>query len=123
MQQTIVIAIAQLTKHHKSRLINESRGFVHSAHGAQKKQSLNMSISAQSFMSLIYDRLTSIHRTRLDLSLHLLFTPWQVAILTKRAQGVRLTPAENQELSRRIKPKILAIDDLRDIKLLLPFFS
>ena len=55
--------------------------------------------------------------------LEVLFTPWQVSILKKRATGEPLTNAERQELSRRIKPKILAIDALQDLKLLIPFFS
>jgi hypothetical protein len=62
-------------------------------------------------------------RDRIERSIEVLFTPWQATILRKRAERLPLTNAEQQELSRRIKPKILAIDDLRDLKILLPVFS
>ena len=69
------------------------------------------------------DQLEIIKRDRIERSIEVLFTPWQTAILRKRADGLPLTSAERQELSRRIKPKILAIDDLRDLKLLLPVLA
>ena len=65
-------------------------------------------------------QLETLKRDRIERSLEVLFTPWQGSILRKRAEGIPLTNAERQELSRRIKPKIMAIDDLRDLKLLLP---
>ena len=71
----------------------------------------------------MYDDISQRKRERFETSLHILFTPWQADILKKRAKEIPLSNAERQELSRRIKPKILAIDDLRDVKLLLPFFS
>jgi len=69
------------------------------------------------------DQIESMKRDRIERSLDVLFTPWQASILRKRAEGLPLTSAEQQELSRRIKPKILAIDDLRDLKLLLPVLA
>jgi hypothetical protein len=66
------------------------------------------------------ERIEILKRDRIERSLDVLFTPWQATILRKRAEGIPLTSAEQQELSRRIKPKILAIDDLRDLELLLP---
>lgn len=71
----------------------------------------------------IADEIERRKREGVEKGLHALFTPWQIRILRKRASGVPLTDAERQELSRRIKPKILAIDSLKDVKLLLPFFS
>lgn len=56
-------------------------------------------------------------------ALNVLFTPWQTQILTKLATGEALTNAERQELSRRIKPKLLAIESLQDLKLLHPFYE
>ena len=74
-------------------------------------------------MKDIQERIDDLKRERFEESLRVIFTPWQVGILKKRAQGVDLTPAERQELSRRIKPKILAIEDLQDLRRLLPMYS
>jgi hypothetical protein len=74
-------------------------------------------------MDEIFSQLDTIKRQRFEQSLALLFTPWQIEILEKRALNIPLSDAERQELSRRIKPKVLAFDDLRDLKLLLPFFE
>jgi hypothetical protein len=74
-------------------------------------------------MNEIPGHIEVLKRARFVQSLAALFTPWQIAILEKRAKRHPLTPAERQELSRRIKPKLLAIDDLQDLKLLLPFFD
>ena len=82
-----------------------------------------MSVSAHPLVNHMYEDIHQRKRERFERGLRLLFTPWQVQILGKRAKGLPLTNAERQELSRRIKPKILAMDDLRDVKLLLPFFS
>lgn len=71
----------------------------------------------------VFPQLDTIKRQRFEQSLALLFTPWQIEILEKRALNIPLSDAERQELSRRIKPKVLALDDLRDLKLLLPFFE
>lgn len=71
----------------------------------------------------MYKHLIHRKQKRFERSLQTIFTPWQVSILNKRAKGVPLTDAERQELSRRIKPKILAMDDLKDVRFLLPFYS
>jgi len=71
----------------------------------------------------MYDEIDRRKREQLEKGLLVIFTPWQVRILRKRASGELLSDAERQELSRRIKPKILAIDSLKDVKLILPFFS
>lgn len=69
------------------------------------------------------EQIETLKRDRMEHSISVLFTPWQASILKKRADGVPLSSAERQELSRRIKPKILAIDDLQDLKLLLPVLA
>ena len=74
-------------------------------------------------MKDIQERIEDLKRERFEKSLRVIFTPWQVGILKKRAEGVDLTPAERQELSRRIKPKVLAIEDLQDLGRLLPMHS
>jgi hypothetical protein len=74
-------------------------------------------------MSSPYDRLKRRERHRFDAALETIFTPWQVQILIKLSEEMSLSDAERQELSRRIKPKILAIDTLRNVKLLHPFFK
>lgn len=74
-------------------------------------------------MVTIQERLEQLKQEQISQSLEVIFTPWQVQILTKRAEGLTLTSAEKQELSRRIKPKILAIEALQDLKHLLPFYS
>ena len=71
----------------------------------------------------MYEEIDHRKREELEKGLQAIFTPWQVRILRKRASGEPLSDAERQEVSRRIKPKILAIESLRDVKLLLPFFS
>lgn len=76
-----------------------------------------------SFMIDLYRDLATLKRRKFESALRMLFTPWQIAILRKRAAGSPLTDAERQELSRRIKPKLLAIDTLQDLKLLHPFFD
>ena len=82
-----------------------------------------MSVSVQLRMKNIPERIEDLKRERFEESLRVIFTPWQVGILKKRAEDVSLTPAERQELSRRIKPKVLAIEDLQDLKRLLPMYS
>ena len=79
-----------------------------------------MSARTQPVCMNLSDQLERLKRDRIERSLDVLFTPWQISILRKRAEGCPLTNAERQEISRRIKPKILAIDDLRDLKILLP---
>ena len=74
-------------------------------------------------MTQIYDHIDHGKRERFQRSLSVIFTPWQIAILEKRAQGVSLTDGERQELSRKIKPKILAMEELRNVKYLLSFFN
>jgi hypothetical protein len=74
-------------------------------------------------MTQIYDRIHQRRRERFEKSLSVIFTSWQVSILQKRAQEIPLTDGERQELSRRIKPKILAMEELRDVRYLLSFFN
>ena len=74
-------------------------------------------------MTHIYDHIRQKRRERFQKSLTIIFTPWQISILEKRAQGISLTDGERQELSRRIKPKILALEELKDVRYLLSFFS
>ena len=73
-------------------------------------------------MDQIRDRIARQRGARYDEALQTVFTPWQINILQKLANDDPLSPAERQELSRRIKPKILAIDLLQDLKLIHPFF-
>lgn len=74
-------------------------------------------------MVTIHGRLEELKQEQISQALEVIFTPWQVQILTKRAEDSTLTSAEKQELSRRIKPKILAMEALQDLKHLLPFYS
>ena len=74
-------------------------------------------------MTHIYDHIRHRRRERFEKSLSVIFTAWQISILEKRAQGIALTDGERQELSRRIKPKILALEELKDVKHLLSFFN
>ena len=74
-------------------------------------------------MTQIFDHIISTRRERFERSLSVIFTAWQISILEKRAQGTALTDGERQELSRRIKPKILALEDLKDVRYLLSFFN
>jgi len=74
-------------------------------------------------MTHIFDHIRRTRRDRFNKSLSIIFTAWQISILEKRAQGIALTDGERQELSRRIKPKILALEDLKDVRYLLSFFN
>jgi hypothetical protein len=74
-------------------------------------------------MDTIREQIENRKRQRLAAALTVLFTPWQIQILTKLATDSTLTNAERQELSRRIKPKLLAIESLQDLKLLHPFYE
>lgn len=74
-------------------------------------------------MEVIREQIESRKGEQLAAALNVLFTPWQIQILTKLAKGDDLTDAERQELSRRIKPKLLAIESLQDLKLLHPFYN
>ena len=75
------------------------------------------------FMTNIYTEIKARKQRIIQHGIELLFTPWQVSILEKLANSAPLSSAERQELSRRIKPKLLAIDSLSDLKLLHPFFN
>lgn len=74
-------------------------------------------------MNTIRERIESRKTEHLGAALDVLFTPWQTQILTKLAKGDTLTNAERQELSRKIKPKLLAIESLQNLKLLHPFYD
>lgn len=74
-------------------------------------------------MDTIPEQIKRRKREQLTTALTVLFTPWQTQILTKLAKGDALSNAERQELSRRIKPKLLAIESLQDLKLLHPFYD
>ena len=53
---------------------------------------------------------------QIDQSLPYLFTPWQIEIIRRRLADLHLTPAQRQELSRKIKPKINAIEALHGFR-------
>jgi len=54
-----------------------------------------------------------------EMSLRLIFTEWQMKIIRKRLRKEPLTESERVEFSRHIRKVIVAMDVLKDLRLLL----
>ena len=63
--------------------------------------------------------LSKIKRQAFARNLRHIFTEWQTRIIEKKLKSVPLTEAERVEFSRKIRKKIIAIDVLKDLRLLL----
>ena len=63
--------------------------------------------------------LRELRKQRQKDGMQTIFTTWQRGIIEKRLCGDSLTKSEANEFSQRIKPKIRALNDLRDLHLLL----
>ena len=67
----------------------------------------------------VHDAVKKRQDERWNEGLAAVFTPWQREILRKKLRAAPLTKSEANEFSQRIKPKLRALTDLRDLGLLL----